>query len=64
MIEAVLAYHFLRTAPRPLAAGELDRRIEDWFAQRWERTVDFEVEDGLRKLRELALVTEDQSGHG
>ena len=31
--EAVLAYHFLRTAERPLTAAELDRRIEDWFVR-------------------------------
>ena len=37
--EAVLAYHFLRTAGRPLTAAELDRRIEDWFARRWDADV-------------------------
>ena len=57
--EAVLAYHFLRTSPEPLSAAELDRRIEDWFARRWDTVVDFEVEDGLRKLRQLGLATED-----
>ncbi len=56
--EAVLAYHFLRTAGRPLTAAELDRRIEDWFARRWEASFDFEVDDGVSKLRRLGLVDE------
>src|SRR5690349_13822622 len=54
--EAVLAYHFLRTAEGALTADELDRRIEDWFAQRWEAEFDFEVADGVRKLRRLRLI--------
>nr|WP_225443521.1 TMEM143 family protein [Lolliginicoccus lacisalsi] len=56
--EAVLAYHFLRLAPGPITAEELDQRIEDWFAQRWNTRFDFEVRDGLRKLRELDLIDE------
>ncbi len=60
--EAVLAYHFLRTAGRPLTATELDGRIEDWFARRWGAVFDFEVEDGVGKLRRLCLVDEDGQG--
>jgi len=60
--EAVLAYHFLRTAPEPSTASELDRRIQDWFATRWDTTLDYEVEDGVRKLRQLSLATEDDLG--
>jgi len=60
--EAVLAYHFLHTAGEPLTATELDRRIEDWFARRWEATLDFEVDDGVGKLRRLRLVDDDGQG--
>jgi hypothetical protein len=60
--EAMLAYHFLRTAGRPLTAAELDRRIEDWFARRWGATFDFEVGDGVGKLRRLQLVEDDGRG--
>jgi len=60
--EAILAYHFLRIAPEPLTAAELDRRVEDWFADRWDEHFDFEVADGLAKLRRLELVTEDEQG--
>jgi hypothetical protein len=57
--EAVLAYHFLRTAERPLGPAELDRRIEGWFAGRWDAAFDFEVADGVGKLRRLRLVEDD-----
>ena len=60
--EAVLAYHFIRTAPTAPTPAELDRRIEDWFVQRWDARFDFEIEDGLRKLRELGLVSTDEQG--
>lgn len=59
--EAVLAYHFLRTAGQPLTADELDQRIETWFASRWGAEFDFEVADGVGKLRRLRLL-EDADG--
>ena len=60
--EAVLAYHFLRTADGPLTATELDRRIEDWFTRRWDAAFDFDVNDGVGKLHRLRLVDEDGQG--
>lgn len=60
--EAVLAYHFLRGAGQPLTPEDLDRRIEDWFARKWAATFDFEVDDGVGKLRRLELVDEDAQG--
>jgi hypothetical protein len=60
--EAVLAFHFIRTSVQPPTTAELDGLIEGWFVQRWNAHFDFEVEDGLRKLRELSLVTEDGQG--
>ena len=53
---------FLRTAGGPLTAAELDSRIEDWFTRRWDASFDFEVDDGLAKLRRLRLV--DDGGQG
>src|SRR5262249_4359858 len=47
--ETVLAYHMLRTAGHPLPAEVLDRRVEEWFARRWDATVDFDVDDAVRK---------------
>ena len=57
--EAVLAYHFLHSAEGALTADELDRRIEAWFARRWDAEFDFEVADGVGKLRRLRLVDDD-----
>lgn len=59
--EAVLTYHFLRTGG-PHTATALDRRIEDWFRQRWQTTVDVEIGDGLRRLLEWDLLIEDEHG--
>ena len=60
--EAVLAYHFLRSAGGPLTAPELDRRIEDWFVRRWDAEFDFEVDDGVAKLRRLRLIDDGAQG--
>jgi hypothetical protein len=61
-VEALLAYHFLRVAPEPLTSAELDRQVEAWLARRWDAPIDFEVADGLRKLRELSLILDDDQG--
>jgi hypothetical protein len=60
--EAVLAYHFLRTSPVCLTPSELDARVEAWLAELSDTPVDFDVQDGLRKLREHTLVDEDVDG--
>ena len=54
--EALLGWHFLRTAGRPLTIAELDRAIEQWFADSWGCRLNFEVDDSLAKLRRLGLV--------
>lgn len=60
--ESLLAWWFLRTAGRPLDADELDEAIEGWFASRWDCELDFEVDDGLAKLRRLGLVADRDGG--
>ncbi|WP_051175785.1 TMEM143 family protein [Nocardia exalbida] len=60
--EAVLAYHFLRTADRPLTAADLDQRVEEWFRRRWEATFDFRISDGISRLRKWELLVEDEHG--
>lgn len=59
--EAVLAYHFLRSADQPLSLHEIDERIEFWFADEFDSEFDFQIDDGVRKLREFSLV-EDAGG--
>jgi hypothetical protein len=57
--EAVLAYFFLLTENRPMAKGELDDLIEKWFENRWNCRIDFEIDDALKKLERLELVTRE-----
>ncbi|WP_067658067.1 TMEM143 family protein [Nocardia harenae] len=60
--EAVLAYYVLLTAAAPLTVAELDARVEAWFREQWAATFDFRIRDGLRRLRALELLTEDERG--
>ena len=53
--ESLLAYHFLLAAGGALSAEALDKRIEHWFEQRWQSTLDFEIDDALHKLLQLGL---------
>ncbi len=55
--EAALAYRFLLAGPATEA--ELDQRIEGWFVQRLQTTLDFEVDDALEKLARLGLASLD-----
>ena len=57
--EALLAYYFLLAEGEPMTAAELDEVIEDWFAQRWQCRLDFEIDDALRKLQQLDLARND-----
>ncbi|MCZ6500980.1 MAG: TMEM143 family protein [Gammaproteobacteria bacterium] len=54
--EAIVAYYFLSVHPSLESASQLDETIEDWFSERWDCQVDFEVEDALDKLLKLGLV--------
>ena len=54
--EALLAYDFLLRADGPLTQRALDQRVEQWFAERFDRHFDFEVDDGLAKLERLGLI--------
>ena len=57
--EAVLAYFFLLKQNRPMEKEELDDLIENWFENRWNCRVNFEIDDALKKLERLELVTRD-----
>lgn len=59
--EAILAYYFLFTQPDQLwTEAELDKIIEQYLHEKYDVNVDFEVDDGLRKLTaEQLLVSED-----
>ncbi|MCP4460746.1 MAG: DUF3754 domain-containing protein, partial [Cytophagales bacterium] len=54
--EAILAYYFLLISKQSLTKGELDGKIEQWMASKWQCTIDFEIDDALDKLLTLKLV--------
>lgn len=58
--ESILAYYFLLRENTPLNSDRLDSIIETWFKETQQCSFDFEVDDALRKLLDLGLVT--QSG--
>jgi hypothetical protein len=60
--EAVLAYYFLLTTKEALTKNELDHRIENWLAERWDCHIDFEIGDAVDKLKRLKLIEVD-AGH-
>jgi hypothetical protein len=57
--EAILGWYFLRVADRPLSMVELDRMVEAWFTEHLDCVLDFDVTDGVEKLRRLELITGD-----
>jgi hypothetical protein len=58
--EALLAYAFLLGEPCDRAT--LDGRVEAFLLQSFGLRADYEVQDGVRKLREAGLVLEGQDG--
>ncbi len=59
--ESLLAYYFLLLQDKPVAAGELDERIEAWLSEQWHCKLDFEIEDALAKLKLLGLAEETEN---
>jgi hypothetical protein len=59
--EAILAYFFLLQENQPLEKDALDAMIEKWFETRWNCKIDFEIDDALKKLERLGLVTRNGS---
>jgi len=57
--EAVLAYYFLLTVKAALTKKELDYRIENWLAEKWDCHIDFEIGDAVDKLQRLELIEVD-----
>ena len=58
--ETLLAYYFLLTSKEPISTEALDATIEQWFEKTWQCRLDFEIEDALKKLRDLSLATESK----
>jgi hypothetical protein len=56
--EAMLAYYFLLSNDQPVSSHQLDQQIEQWFADKWQCKLDFEIDDALKKLSTLSLASE------
>jgi hypothetical protein len=57
--EALLAYTFLLKSKNGLTAQQLDDEIEIWFENKYQCTLDFEINDALEKLIRMRLVTSE-----
>jgi len=60
--EALLAYLFLSASDRVLKRKELDEKIEAYMLEKYKIPMDFEVDDGIKKLLELGIVSESEEG--
>ena len=60
--EAMLAYFMLLRLEKPMSAAALDCAIEKWFVDELNTRLDFEIEDALRKLCDLGIVTGAENG--
>ena len=54
--ESILAYYFLLRAKKSMTTDELDRMIEDWFRDKYQHTLNFEIKDALNKLADLEII--------
>ena len=57
--EAFMAYSLLYFHGKPLSMEALDEKVETWFFNRFERVIDFEIDDAIAKLERLSLVVRD-----
>ncbi len=56
--EALLVYLFLESFKKSVSIEQLDSAIEEYFDKEYKTKIDFEVDDGIRKLKELGLIYE------
>ena len=56
--ETILAYYHLLISDEPLSANNLDKKIEQWFVDKYGCALDFEMQDALAKLLRLELIQE------
>jgi Protein of unknown function (DUF3754) len=58
--EAMLAYHFIRTAPKAPTATELKDRVEAWLAKDFGVNLDYEIADALATLERFGLLRREE----
>ncbi len=60
--EALLVYLFLAHQDTSISIELLDKKIEEYIGNKYSIEMDFEVLDGIRKLKELGLLVEEGRG--
>ncbi len=61
--EAIFAYYFLHSQPdKNYTQEQLDSEIEGYLKDKYGIDIDFEVDDGLRKLRNEGILKEQEGG--
>ncbi len=60
--EAILAYFFLLSSEN-LQRQQLDQKIEAYIKQQYQIPMDFEIDDGLNKLRKARLLIQDNGNY-
>jgi hypothetical protein len=58
--EALLAYHFIRTAPSAPTAAELAGRVEAWLSKNFGVNVDFDIANALATLERFGLLRREE----
>ena len=60
--EAMMAYYFLLNSNKKMSEETLDNVIEEWMEIKHKIKIDFEVDDAIKKLEKMDLVSCDTNG--
>ena len=60
--EAMMAYYFLLNSNKKMSEETLDNVIEEWMEIKHKTKIDFEVDDAIKKLEKMDLVSCDTNG--
>jgi hypothetical protein len=60
--EAMMAYYFLLSSNKKMSEETLDKVIEEWMEKKHKTKIDFEVDDAIKKLEKMNLMSRDTNG--
>ena len=60
--EAMMAYYFLLNSNKKMTEETLDNAIEEWMEIKHKTKIDFEVDDAIKKLKKMNLLSSDTNG--
>ena len=61
MKETLLVYLFLIHEKNPISKAQLDKKIEDFIYKTYKVNINYEIDDGLNKLKSMDLLNENNS---